>query len=101
MLVLEPYVTSSKWQPDEQCAGQKMALNAAETYIVLLVQHMATHKVRLLLASEAQPEATRVPARWKTDGDGRARGGREDIWLISDITLTVKVCPRYCYKLTD
>jgi hypothetical protein len=70
-----------------------MALNAAETYIVLLVQYMASHKVRLRLASEAQPEATRVPVRWKTDGDGRARGGRDDIWPISDITLTVKVCP--------
>jgi hypothetical protein len=60
-----------------------MALNAAETYIALLVQHMASHKVRLRLASEAQPEATRVPVRWKTEGDGRARGGREDIWPIS------------------
>jgi hypothetical protein len=68
-----------------------MALNAAETYIVLLVQHMASHKVRLRLASEAQPEGTRMPVRWKTDGDGRARGGCEDIWPISDITLTVKV----------
>jgi hypothetical protein len=68
-----------------------MALNAAETYIVLLVQHMAVHKVRLRLASEAQPEATKVPTGWKTEGDGRARGGSEDIWPISDITLTVKV----------
>jgi hypothetical protein len=76
-----------------------MALNAAETYIVLLVQYMASHKVRLRLASEAQPEATRVPVRWKTDGDGRARGGRDDIWPISDITLTVKVCPAHNCKL--
>lgn len=78
-----------------------MALNAAETYIVLLVQRMASHKVRLRLASEAQPEATRVPLGWKTRGDGRARGGREDIWPISDITLTVKVCPRDRCELTD
>lgn len=78
-----------------------MALNAAETYIVLLAQHMAAHKVRLRLASEAQPGATSVPVRWKTDGDGRARGGREDIWPISDITLTVKVCPRDRCELTD
>jgi hypothetical protein len=77
-----------------------MALNAAETYIVLLVQHMASHKFRLRLASEVQPEATRVPGRWKTDGDGRARSGREDIWPISDITLTVKVYFRHCYELT-
>jgi len=100
MLVLEPYVTSSNWQTDEQCAGQKMALNAAETYIVLLVQHMAVHKIRLRLATEAQPETTRVPTRWKTDGDGRARGGREDIWPISDITLTVKVYLKRCCELT-
>ena len=77
-----------------------MALNAAETYIVLLVQHMAVHKIRLRLATEAQPETTRVPARWKTDGDGRARGGREDIWPISDITLTVKVCSERRCELT-
>ena len=77
-----------------------MALNAAETYIVLLVQHMASQKIRLRLASEAQPEATRVPIRWKTDGDGRARGGREDVWPVSDITLTVKVCPYNGCELT-
>jgi hypothetical protein len=76
-----------------------MALNAAETYIVSLVQHMATHKVGLCLASEAQPEATRLPVRWKDDGDGRARGGREDIWPISDITLTVKVCSKVSLKI--
>jgi hypothetical protein len=76
-----------------------MALNAAETYIVLLVQYMAAHKVHLRLASEAQPVATRVPVRWKADGDGRAREGREDIWPISDITLTVKVCPIHNCKL--
>lgn len=69
-----------------------MALNAAETYIVLLIQHLATHKIRLRLATEAQPEATRVPTRWKMNGDGRARGGREDVWPVNDITLTVKVC---------
>jgi len=78
-----------------------MALNAAETYIVLLVQHMASQKIRLRLASQAQPEATRVPIRWKTDGDGRARGGREDVWPVSDITLTVKVCPGHSCELTD
>jgi hypothetical protein len=76
-----------------------MALNAAETYIVLMVQYMAAHKVRLRLASEAQPEATQVPVRWQTDGDGRARGGREDVWPISDITLTVKVRPTHDCKL--
>ena len=77
-----------------------MALNAAETYIVLLVQHMASQKIRLRLASEAQPEATRVPIRWKTNGDGRARGGREDVWPVSDITLTVKVCRSHGCELT-
>jgi hypothetical protein len=77
-----------------------MALNAAETYIVLLVQYMASNKIRLRLATEAQPEASRVPVKWKTEGDGRARGGREDVWPISDITLTVKVCFRTLYQLT-
>jgi len=72
-----------------------MALNAAESYLVLLVQYMSTNKTRLRLATDAQPEASRVPATWKTGGDGRARGGREAIWPINDITLTVKVCFRY------
>lgn len=78
-----------------------MALNAAETYIVLFVQYMATNGVNLRLATEAQPEASRVPLKWKTDGDGRARGGREDIWPISDITLTVKVSTHHRCRLTD
>ena len=78
-----------------------MALNAAETYLVLLVQYMLTNKTRLRLATDAQSEASRVPATWKTGGDGRARGGREEIWPINDITLTVKVCFRYLEVYID
>jgi hypothetical protein len=66
-------------------------MNAAQTYLVLLVQHLSSNKARLRLAGEAQPQDSRVPAVWKTDGDGRARGGQDHIWPINDITLTVKV----------
>jgi hypothetical protein len=68
-----------------------MAMNTAQTYLVLLVQHLAVSKARLRLATEAQAQDSRVPAEWKIDGDGRGRGGQEDIWPINDITLTVKV----------
>lgn len=76
-----------------------MAMNAAQTYMVLLVQHLATNKTRLRLATEAQPEDSRVPVEWKINGDGRARGGQEDIWPINDITLTVKVRSTRCFWL--
>jgi hypothetical protein len=78
-----------------QCPGQIMAITTAETYIVMLIQYLDSRGARLRLASEAQPEASRIPTWWKTNGDGRARGGREQIWPINDVTLTVKVSLKF------
>jgi hypothetical protein len=64
-----------------------MAITTAQTYIVMLVQQLSSLRGKLRLASEAQP----VPSWWISKGDGRARGGREHIWPINDVTLTVKV----------
>jgi hypothetical protein len=33
-----------------------------------------------------------MPEAWRTDrGDGRARGGRDRVWVVADVVLAIKV----------
>lgn len=45
------------------------------------------------LAPDAQPPETALPKEWMTleGGDGRARGGRDRVWIVADVVLAIKV----------
>jgi hypothetical protein len=46
----------------------------------------------LRLARDLQPEGAAMPRSWMgADGDGRARGGRDRVWICGDVMLVVKV----------
>lgn len=89
-------------------------MTVAHTFLILLYRHLAQpshgsnttidgetdtvtdnttlRPLHLNLAPDAQPEATRMPDVWKTDrGDGRARGGRDRVWVVADVVLAIKV----------
>lgn len=95
-----------------QCLGQPLALTVAHTFLILLYRHLAQPsdgsstktdsgtdtdnstppRLSLHLAPDAQPEGTRMPEAWRTDrGDGRARGGRDRVWVVADVVLAIKV----------
>lgn len=76
----------------EQCPGQGMAMSVAKIWLETVTEHLITRSITMSLAKEAQPVPSRVPEWWNTtQGDGRGRGGREAVWPVSDIILTVKV----------
>lgn len=77
-----------------QCPGQNMAMSVAKIWLETVTEYLTTRDLSLSLAKEAQPVLSRVPEWWSgPQGDGRGRGGREAIWPVSDIILTVKVSP--------
>lgn len=69
-----------------------MAMSVAKIWLETVAEYLSTRDLSMGLAKEAQPEVSRVPSWWSgPEGDGRCRGGRDVIWPVSDITLTVKV----------
>ncbi|WVR05800.1 hypothetical protein IAU60_002825 [Kwoniella sp. DSM 27419] len=77
------------------CLGQPFALTIAHTFLVLFCRHLDKMEEmgrKLELACDAQPEGTAMPKAWATeDGcDGRARGGRDRLWVVADVVLAIK-----------
>ncbi|KAL7422863.1 Protein kinase alk2 [Cryptotrichosporon argae] len=73
------------------CLGQPLALTVAHTFLTQWVHHMGHSRTQSRLATEAQPAGTRMPAEWATPhGQGRARGGRDRVWIVADVVLAVK-----------
>lgn len=74
-------------------------MSVAKIWLETVTEHMITRGISMSLAAEAQPALSRVPEWWNTpQGDGRGRSGRETVWPVSDIILTVKVSFRYLIK---
>lgn len=81
-----------------QCLGQTFAIQQLAYTILQLVKALRPSggnaaAYRLTFATQAQPENTAVPARWKTL---RGRGKEERAFWSSNITLYFKVsslCP--------
>ncbi|KAK8865776.1 hypothetical protein IAR55_000923 [Kwoniella newhampshirensis] len=81
------------------CLGQPFALTATHAFLVLLARHLrmlesegAGGAESLVLAHDAQPMDTVMPEAWKTPGgnDGRAREGRDTMWVVADVVLAIK-----------
>ncbi|ORY21852.1 cytochrome P450 [Naematelia encephala] len=84
------------------CLGQPFALTLVHTFLILLFRHLdslgsdrgeneSSGSFQLQLAVDAQPAETRMPESWKgKEGDGRARDGRDRVWIMGDVILTVK-----------
>jgi hypothetical protein len=81
---------------DNQCLGQPFAMTAAMTFLVHLTHMLRAPgqtPLKLVLAPDAQAPETRMPDSWRspTDGDGRARQGRDRVWVVAEVVLAVKV----------
>lgn len=69
------------------------------TFLVYFFRHIAHvgtlvgHNTTVQLALDAQPPETVLPKEWMTPegGDGRARGGRDKVWIVADVVLAIKV----------
>ncbi|WVQ97197.1 hypothetical protein IAU59_004307 [Kwoniella sp. CBS 9459] len=78
------------------CLGQPFALTVTNTFLILLCRHLdkmtAKHNLSLQLAFDAQPAGTTIPDAWTTaeGSDGRARGGRDRMWVVADVVLAIK-----------
>lgn len=71
-------------------------MSVARIWLETVTEYMSTRGLSMSLAKEAQSVLSRVPDWWNTSqGDGRGRGGRESVWPVSDIILTVKVSSHY------
>lgn len=77
----------------QQCLGQPLALTLAHTFLFYLLKHLDDgYKCRqLVIREEAKAEGCRMPENWLgPEGDGRARSGRDRVWIVSDVVLAVK-----------
>ncbi|OXG31027.1 cytochrome P450 monooxygenase pc-2 [Cryptococcus neoformans Ze90-1] len=80
------------------CLGQSLALTITHTFLVYFFRHIARvgtlvgQNITTQLAPDAQPPETALPKEWMTleGGDGRARGGRDRVWIVADVVLAVK-----------
>ncbi|WWD18044.1 hypothetical protein CI109_102491 [Kwoniella shandongensis] len=80
------------------CLGQSFALTAIQTFLVLLsrqmdrVDHAGEGKGSLKLVFDAQSTKNRIPDGWTEHAthDGRARGGRDRMWVVADVVLAIK-----------
>lgn len=87
------WVGDSSWLLKQQCLGQPLALTLAHTFLFYLLEHLDDgHKCRqLFIREEAKAEDCRMPENWLgPKGDGRARSGRDRVWIVSDVVLAVK-----------
>lgn len=84
--------TRTEMLTKNQCPGRHLAQQVASAWLEVAAVYLADNNLSFKLASEAQPALSLLPSWWAgKDGDGRGRGGREKIWPVSDIILTVKV----------
>ncbi|OCF41408.1 cytochrome P450 monooxygenase pc-2 [Kwoniella heveanensis CBS 569] len=79
------------------CLGQPFALTVTNTFLILLCRHLdrihQEHGLSLQIAFDAQPAGTGLPEAWKTaeGSDGRARTGRDRMWVVADVVLAIRV----------
>ncbi|WVW82196.1 hypothetical protein I302_104202 [Kwoniella bestiolae CBS 10118] len=77
------------------CMGQPFALTVTHTFLILLSRHLdklqSEHK-DMRFAFDVQPQGTAIPSAWTTkEGcDGRARGGKDRMWVVADVVLAIK-----------
>ncbi|WWC86142.1 uncharacterized protein L201_001014 [Kwoniella dendrophila CBS 6074] len=77
------------------CLGQPFALTVINTFLILLSRHlddMEKAGKSLQFALDAQPQGTAMPLSWQTieGSDGRARDGRDRMWVVADVVLAIK-----------
>ncbi|WVQ62299.1 uncharacterized protein L199_000438 [Kwoniella botswanensis] len=77
------------------CLGQPFALTVTHTFLILFSRHLeklSSEGKKLNFAFDSQPEDTSIPSLWTTvDGcDGRARGGKDRMWVVADVVLAIK-----------
>jgi hypothetical protein len=97
-----------------QCLGQPFALTATHTFLILLMRYLAAirdagsasrsveadavvpherdERGMVRLVPDASAPECRMPPLWAgSGGDGRAREGRDKVWIVADVVLAVKV----------
>lgn len=71
-------------------------MTAAMTFLVQLTHMLRAPgqtPLKFVLDLDAQPPETRMPSAWKSSegGDGRARHGRDRVWIVAEVVLAIKV----------
>ncbi|WRT64043.1 uncharacterized protein IL334_000971 [Kwoniella shivajii] len=77
------------------CLGQPLALTLTHIFLILFCRHldkMEEQGKQLKFAFDAQPEGTTMPSTWRTPegSDGRARDGKDEMWVVADVVLAIK-----------